>query len=194
MTRTRSNSVGARRRVKQAVSADAPELVDGVNLYERAAPSAQFESMVEAGRDALVAKLQRPVRDKRGANDVVLVEEVSEGARQLDKFRVTSRSPDGFTHDERAALDKLVYRVLPGASATVLFALVDQARYDTRVCCCDLVPLQVAMIVLIYTTALAALIRFVMPLDWTAAALGPDTLDNWYETLVAINPLDPINS
>lgn len=183
MTRTRSNSVGVRRRT----AATATVSNEGVNLYERAAPSAQFESMIEANRDEFIAKLERPLASKRTINQVVWVEELSEGARQFDKFRITSDSPDGFTHAERVALEKLVYRLLPSASPTVFFALVDQARYDTRVCGCDLVRAQLCLIVLLYVVSLALL-------GYLGSGVLEDRNADWYSALTGLSPLDPINS
>lgn len=184
MTRSRSDSVGVRRRTAAVA---VPEARDGVNLYERAAPSAQYESMIDASRDRTMERLATSPRGGAAAHKVVWLEELSEGVRQFDKFRITSQSPDGFTHEERQALEKIAYRLLPGSGHTVLFALVDQTQYDTRVCGCDLMPAQVLLVMVLYALSFA-LIYF----------LGNNLLEerglSWYELTAGASPLDPINS
>jgi hypothetical protein len=156
MTRSRADSTGGTLRHRGA-----PELVecDGVNLYERAAPSAAHEAMLVGGRERIAQQLARPIASdagRRPANRVVWLEELSEGTRTLDKFRVTSESPDGFTHAERSALERLAHRTIRGASDTVVFVLVDHQRYDTRLCvCCDLSLGQIVLLALLYAASVA---------------------------------------
>jgi len=165
-----------------------PAVVDGVNPYERPAVSEQFARMVEAGRERVVARLQQPVGGDRTTHDVALVEELSEGRRLLDKFRVTCGSPDGFSAAQRAALDALAYRVVPGAGDAVLFALIDHAAYDRRVLCCDLSPVQVALLATLYLVGSALLWHAAVESGGAGPLVNDDALDPlerpWYAALL----------
>ncbi len=115
-----------------AVTAVAEE---GFDAYDRVAVSAQHEQMIADARAEMQQKLADKLDDSGGGGKVTVafVEEMSEGRTFYDKFRIMSTSAAGLRPSQIELLKQHTDRILPMAfSGGVVFALIDQARYESR--------------------------------------------------------------
>lgn len=124
--RSRSNSAGAALKARRRP--------DGINLYAPAPISGQFDDMVKVGREAARKFFENPLSVANCKHDAVFMEIVAEGDVLLDKFRIVSQAPTGFSESEEAALIRYANRTLErGSHARIVFIYVAHSRYDKRV-------------------------------------------------------------
>jgi hypothetical protein len=107
---------------------------DGINPYDRPVISAQHDSMIVEQRQLKLNELQRKLNPSGGAGvAVTFVEEMTEGKRFFDKFRIICTGGAGLRSQQHKLIESLVDQILPlNGSTSILFVLVDHRRYDTR--------------------------------------------------------------
>lgn len=163
---TRSKSPAAiRHRVSAVEAAVTTTLADeGFDAYDRVAVSAQHEEMIHESR----AEMEQTLEDKLEAGGskvtVKFVEEMAEGRKVYDKFRVMSTAAAGLRESQIEQLRRLSDRIVPMAgSNAVLFALVDHERYEKRpLRCCDLTWSQLASLVVVVCLACLCAIPLIL--------------------------------
>jgi hypothetical protein len=107
---------------------------DGINPYAPTPVSEEFHEMIEDGRARVAMFLENPTGASNVKHEVVFNGVVAEGNNEMDKFRVTSQTPTGFTPVEETRIQR--YSPKPfarGANARTIFVFFPHDKYDRNV-------------------------------------------------------------
>lgn len=110
--------------------------IEGVNPYEPVVTSLHFEDIIRNGRSAIVKRIVQATSRNGRESTVLFVDEIVEGRRVLDKFRLCCITNNGAQIDTEGALASIKpYRIERLDGANYWHVYIDQRAYDTRACC-----------------------------------------------------------
>lgn len=111
-------------------------LPQGVNPYEPIVTSANRAEILHEGRAKVSKKIVKATSRSGRESTVLFVDEVVEGRRVLDKFRLCCIAGNDDVSGIEAALASVnPYRVQRMDGANYYMIYIEQRSYDTRACC-----------------------------------------------------------
>ena len=114
---------------------------DGVNPYAPKPISDKYNQMIEEGRERAIRLFENPCGGENVKHDVVHISVLAQGDAELDKFRIVSQSPNGFSAQEEQRIQSFAGAPCErGANTRTVFVHVLHASYDRRALGFELSP------------------------------------------------------